>query len=409
MAAQSDLTGNCPYCMSPILSAERQIICPGCEVPHHDDCWKENKGCTTMGCNGRPISNSHRSYSDYSFDDLAQEYSANKLVINIEDLDDEYLERTVSSVTTSSDSANASISSYSAGSIGALILAGLFGGILTWLISLEFFNYELYVDYQRFDLISSDIISFSAFMSGLLGMVLGSTEGITGKVFSKTIVGMIKGLTIGIVGGGVGAIIGQFVLIMFIDYGLAYSSNIVLFRAIFWGSVGAFIGFTHGISAGGGERAKNGLFGGAMGGAIGGLLFEFSYQSFDEALTSALIAILAFGFCIGLGIGLVQEYRKEAWFKVLNGPTAGKEYIIQGEKTTVGSSPKCDIALVRDPYIESYHADVRHKDDSYTISTKNDLSTIKVNNKAIRDTVIKNGDRLKMGRYELIFYEKIVE
>lgn len=46
--AQSDKT--CPYCMMPILPNEEFIVCPKCNIPHHKDCWEENNGCTTYGC-----------------------------------------------------------------------------------------------------------------------------------------------------------------------------------------------------------------------------------------------------------------------------------------------------------------------------------------------------------------------
>ncbi len=48
-------TGNekvCPYCMMPIQQGERVISCPKCGIPHHRDCWDENGGCTTYGCDG---------------------------------------------------------------------------------------------------------------------------------------------------------------------------------------------------------------------------------------------------------------------------------------------------------------------------------------------------------------------
>ena len=28
------------------------MVCSACEMPHHKDCWIENQGCTTFGCQG---------------------------------------------------------------------------------------------------------------------------------------------------------------------------------------------------------------------------------------------------------------------------------------------------------------------------------------------------------------------
>lgn len=42
----------CPYCQSPISQGDRAVVCSHCGIPHHDDCWVENGGCTTYGCGG---------------------------------------------------------------------------------------------------------------------------------------------------------------------------------------------------------------------------------------------------------------------------------------------------------------------------------------------------------------------
>ena len=39
-----------PYCMMPIKPGEAVKTCPKCGIPHHRDCWNENNGCTTYGC-----------------------------------------------------------------------------------------------------------------------------------------------------------------------------------------------------------------------------------------------------------------------------------------------------------------------------------------------------------------------
>jgi hypothetical protein len=40
----------CPYCQFVLKPGVRVKICPSCEVPHHQECWDENGGCTTYGC-----------------------------------------------------------------------------------------------------------------------------------------------------------------------------------------------------------------------------------------------------------------------------------------------------------------------------------------------------------------------
>lgn len=43
----------CPYCQMPIKPNEGIAICPECRMPHHQECWEENNGCTSWGCEGK--------------------------------------------------------------------------------------------------------------------------------------------------------------------------------------------------------------------------------------------------------------------------------------------------------------------------------------------------------------------
>jgi len=45
----------CPYCQGKILAEEAVVHCSQCGVPHHEECWKENGGCTVYGCKGWAI------------------------------------------------------------------------------------------------------------------------------------------------------------------------------------------------------------------------------------------------------------------------------------------------------------------------------------------------------------------
>ena len=45
-------TGNpiCPVCGTPVESGDDKIVCPSCKVTFHQECWQDNKGCSTYGC-----------------------------------------------------------------------------------------------------------------------------------------------------------------------------------------------------------------------------------------------------------------------------------------------------------------------------------------------------------------------
>jgi len=42
----------CPYCKAAFTDADEIVVCSECDMPHHKECWVENQGCTTFGCNG---------------------------------------------------------------------------------------------------------------------------------------------------------------------------------------------------------------------------------------------------------------------------------------------------------------------------------------------------------------------
>jgi hypothetical protein len=45
----------CPYCRMPFdESGPARIFCTACGTPHHEDCYRENGGCTVFGCARAP-------------------------------------------------------------------------------------------------------------------------------------------------------------------------------------------------------------------------------------------------------------------------------------------------------------------------------------------------------------------
>lgn len=42
----------CPYCKGVINEADEIVVCSVCDMPHHKECWIDNRGCTTFGCTG---------------------------------------------------------------------------------------------------------------------------------------------------------------------------------------------------------------------------------------------------------------------------------------------------------------------------------------------------------------------
>lgn len=42
----------CPFCKTEFQPDDEIVLCSECDMPHHKECWAENQGCTTFGCQG---------------------------------------------------------------------------------------------------------------------------------------------------------------------------------------------------------------------------------------------------------------------------------------------------------------------------------------------------------------------
>ncbi len=344
---------------------------------------------------------------DINSDDLPDVKGKNKIVIDLEDLPVEssmpkvYPGLSGSSTLVSSKVAKVSVSNV----FWHLALAGLIGGVVGWVFT-ELFIDDTYNIYQTYAEVLAEMSFFAALIGGAIGSCLGAVEGVTSQVSQKTYRGIAVGLAFGFGGGAVGGFLGQ---IIYGTLGGGYTGNLIsqLFvRSIAWGLVGLFIGLGQGIGSGGGKKTTNGLLGGLVGGLVGGFLFDIIGMAADTATISRAVAIPIIGASTGLGISLVQEIRKEAWLKVLQGATAGKEYIIFGDKTIIGSSPKSDIVLVKDISVKANHAEIRLENGAYTINDLNSPDGIWLNNIKISKQRLSNGDNLRIGNYSLQYFER---
>ncbi len=179
----------CPYCQFPIKKLDDLLVCPDCKQPHHPDCWEENDGCTTFLCECKT---------------LPQERSHNsKLIINMEDLPvDKYGSNIYPSLSANSKASNYTTKdSLISNTLWYIALAGIIGGIVTWLIAIEYFSFTYYATTELHDQKILETALFAAILGGLICAALSAVEGITSKVFAKILSGMFKGALIGFFGG----------------------------------------------------------------------------------------------------------------------------------------------------------------------------------------------------------------
>ena len=124
-------------------------------------------------------------------------------------------------------------------------------------------------------------------------------------------------------------------------------------RGLAWCLAGAAMGLGQGIALRSGRLLLYGLLGGLIGGLLGGLLFDpidllLLGSNKPGAALSRAIGVGVIGATVGAMIGIVELLARDAWLQMLEGPLAGKEFLIFKDLLYVGASPRSDIYLFND-------------------------------------------------------------
>jgi FHA domain len=239
--------------------------------------------------------------------------------------------------------------------------------------------------------------------------------GRVGEILLRVIVAVV----IGGLGGLVGGIAGQFL------YGL--TGHIALLT-VAWLVVGVLCGASVGsyemLASIVSQRDRKGarakflkcLLGGTVGGVIGSVFFLVFRQSligvFSGKQEGALFSPRAIGFvavgaCIGLLVGLAQVILKEAWVRVEEGFRAGREMILNKEKTSVGRAEGSDIALFGDASVEKRHAVIVQDNGRYFVEDNGTPGGTYLNDQLVNGrTPLQSGDRIRIGKSVLRFHER---
>ena len=84
------------------------------------------------------------------------------------------------------------------------------------------------------------------------------------------------------------------------------------------------------------------------------------------------------------------------------GGRAGEHFVPQGERTTIGRSPDCDIFL-DDVTVSRNHAVLVEREGVYVIEDQGSLNGTYVNRRRVDSSELEDGDELQIGKYRLVF------
>ena len=279
-------------------------------------------------------------------------------------------------------------------------------------------NSALYDSYQ-FEFSSSDkklkegisktVRTHSAIWSAIIALFVGLFLGIGEGVFygSKE-----KALKYGAIGAGVSVLLGYasgyiaqwMYTSMLSDDPAPIAAALV--RGIGWAVMGIGIGLAVGLIKPELKRLLFCIIGGTCGAFLGGFLFNFIGEIVPVDMVSRGVAIIIMGLLIGIGVGLLEQFAKQAWLKVIRGEFEGKEYLVFAGTTSIGNNGKNTIVLFKDKLIGPHHCDIVLEGSRYVVKDCGTPMGTLENGQKVTRQILKQGDAISIGNSVLVFNTK---
>ena len=139
---------------------------------------------------------------------------------------------------------------------------------------------------------------------------------------------------------------------------------------------------------------------------IGGFVFNYVCKIIPNDIVARATAIVIMGGLIGVGVGLLEQFAKQAWLKVIRGEFEGKEYLVFAGTTSIGNNGKNTIVLFKDKLVGPHHCDIVLEGSKYVlVDSGTPMGTI-VNGMKTTRHVLRQGDAIAIGNSVLVFNTK---
>ena len=321
------------------------------------------------------------------------------------------------------------------------LIMGTIGGFLGWLLQEILIHanggYKVERDLltgavHTIDPTALQVWIFCWCVGGIIGMFLGSVEGIVQgnprKLLQGIVFGFFTGGVLGFIGYSFGGKLYEFLggsNEITKDAGMFTFARQVIARSFGWALMGLGIGTGAALPTRSPARIRNGAIGGFLGGFLGGFIFEmvvpFSNQM-QAAVGSAgirevggpgrAIGLTAIGGLTGFFIGLVEEWLKQAWVKVLAGRNEGKDFILSKPVNILGRDERSDVPLYGDPSIGAQHAAIRTDGYRHILIDAGAPTGTLVNGQPVPsggELLLRDGDMIQIGNQRVLFREKATQ
>ncbi len=293
-------------------------------------------------------------------------------------------------------------------------LAGLVGGAIGWLpVELASHNSHLGQVQTTGELVAYYVSA--AFAAGAIGAFITAVDTSDIRVTPESRRRFIRGFVICALLSLVSTYFGNYVFnwvlqaggVGFSPDGALVSGSIVTLvfaRLLGWAIDGALVGAGVGLATLTMENVPKGALGGLVGGAAGGIGFDLIGAIVGGGMASRFFGEAVTGLAIGLFIGLVQELTKAAWVTVEQGRLRGRQYRIEGARASIGRAEENPVGLFGDPTVQARHAVIERRGADYVIRNLAVQDGTFVNGKRIESVDLRDGDRIGIGGYEMLFH-----
>ena len=246
---------------------------------------------------------------------------------------------------------------------------------------------------------------WSAVIALFVGLFMGVGEGVYYGSKEKAVKYGLIGAAVALVIGFVSGYLAQWMYAeLLTDDPADFAAAFV--RGLGWAIMGLGIGVGVGLIKPEKKRILFCAAGGLVGAFIGGFLFDYVCNVIPNDVVARGVAIVIMGALIGVGVGLLEQFAKAAWLKVIRGEFEGKEYLVFAGVTSIGNNGKNTIVLFKDKLVGPHHCDIRLEGSKYVlVDCGTPMGTI-VNGQKTARHILRQGDAIAIGNSVLVFNMK---
>lgn len=249
----------------------------------------------------------------------------------------------------------------------------------------------------------------TAIWAGVIALLIGLSLGLGEGIFYGSKLNAIKYAAIGagvsLVIGTISGYLAQWMYASMLGDNPSKLAAAAI-RALGWSIMGIGIGLSVGLIKPELKRIISCTIGGFAGAFIGGFLFNYVCDIIPNDFAARGIAIVIMGVLIGVGVGLLEQFAKSAWLKVIRGEFEGKEYLVFPGTTSIGNNSKNTIVLFKDKLVAPHHCDIVMEGSKYVaVDCGTPMGTV-INGIRVNRHVLRRGDSIAIGNSVLVFYTK---